>query len=160
MTRKLALIGLGIIGSGLSGGAWAQGAGDGTLAAVNGARPNACAPDRVHADAHREGFGPQKDVTIAELDSVPLKGDPARKVRLVRVTVAPGGVIGWHEHTVDQGMALLVSGSAVEIRNDCSDFLSHRPGAIIKEYATTVHGFRNEGKVPAVFLVVHGLPAE
>jgi quercetin dioxygenase-like cupin family protein len=154
------LIGVGSIVAVLSGGASAQVSSDGALAAINGASPNACAPDRVHSDAHSQGFGPQKDVTIAELDSVPLKGDPARQVRLVRVTVAPGGVIGWHEHASNQGMALLVSGSAVEVRKDCRDFLSHRPGAIIKEYATTVHGFRNDGKIPAVFLVTHGLPAE
>lgn len=130
----------------------------GALAAVNTAKPNACPIARVKQGARSEGFGPQRGVTIIELDTVPMKGEPARRVRLVRVTVAAGGIIGWHAHDEDQGMALLVSGSAVEVRNDCQDALTHRPGSIIKEYADTVHSFRNLGRVPAVFLVMHGLP--
>lgn len=131
---------------------------DSALAAVQSAKPSACPSERVQPGAKTQGFGAQRAVEITELESVPIAGEPARRVRLVRVTVATGGVIGWHEHSGAQGMALLISGSVAELRNDCRDELHHRAGAIIKEYSETVHGFRNTGSSPAVFLVMHGVP--
>lgn len=133
---------------------------DATLAAINAAKENACPAGRVQANARSEAFGPQKDVTIVQLATVPQKSEPARRVRLVRVTVAPGGVIGWHEHSGDQGMAILVSGTATELRNDCRDPIAHKAGDILLESENTAHGFRNTGQVPAVFLVSHGLPKD
>lgn len=148
--------GLGLI---LAGSAAAQ-APDATLAAINAARLNACPAGRAQANARTEAFGDFKGVTIAELATVPQKGEPPRRVHLVRVTVAPGGVIGWHEHSSDQGMAILVSGTATELRGDCRDPIDHKAGDILIESADTAHGFRNTGKVPAVFLVSGGLPKE
>jgi quercetin dioxygenase-like cupin family protein len=134
--------------------------GDATLAAINAAKLNACPAGRAQANARTTAFGDFKGVTIAELATVPQKGEPPRRVHLVRVTVAPGGVIGWHEHSGDQGMAILVSGTATELRNDCRDPIEHKAGDILIESADTAHGFRNSGKVPAVFLVSGGLPRE
>ncbi|MGN6356929.1 MAG: cupin domain-containing protein [Novosphingobium sp.] len=134
--------------------------GDATLAAINAAKLNGCPAGRAQANARTEAFGDFKGVTIAELATVPQKGEPPRRVHLVRVTVAPGGVIGWHEHSGDQGMAILVSGTATELRNDCRDPIEHKAGDILLENENTAHGFRNSGKVPAVFLVAGGLPRE
>lgn len=147
------------LGLGLTGSATAQ-APDATLAAINAAKQNGCPTGRAQANARSEAFGPHQGVTIVELASVPQKGEPPRRVHLVRVTVAPGGVIGWHEHSGDQGMAILVSGTATELRNDCRDPIDHKAGDILLESAETAHGFRNTGKSPAVFLVTHGLPRE
>ena len=135
--------------------AWGR---DSALAAIQSAKPSACPPDRLQPGAQTQGFGPQRDVEITELETVPMAGEPARRVRLLRVTVGPGGVIGWHEHSGAQGIALLISGTVAELRNDCRDELNHRAGAIIKEYSDTAHGFRNTGGSPAVFLVMHGEP--
>lgn len=133
---------------------------DATLAAINAAKLNGCPAGRAQANARTAAYGDFKGVTIAELATVPQKGEPPRRVHLVRVTVAPGGVIGWHEHGSDQGMAILVSGTATELRNDCRDPIEHKAGDILLESADTAHGFRNTGKVPAVFLVSGGLPKE
>ena len=157
--RKITILALsaGVVWASLTVGAAAQTSRDATLAAINAAKQNACPAGRAQANARSEAFGPQKDVTIAELATTPMQGEPARRIRLVRVTVAPGGVIGWHEHAGDQGMAILVSGTATELRNDCRDPLNHKAGDILLESADTAHGFRNIGKIPAVFLVSHGL---
>lgn len=158
--KKLTILALAAgLGLGLAGSAIAQ-APDATLAAINAAEQNGCPAGRTQANARSEAFGPFQGVTIAELASVPQKGEPPRRVHLVRVTVAPGGVIGWHEHSGDQGMAILVSGTATELRNDCRDPIEHKAGDILLESADTAHGFRNTGKVPAVFLVTGGLPRE
>ncbi len=133
---------------------------DATLAAINAAKLNGCPAGRAQANARTEAYGDFKGVTVAELATVPQNGAPPRRVHLVRVTVAPGGVIGWHEHGSDQGMAILVSGTATELRNDCRDPIEHKAGDILIESADTAHGFRNTGKVPAVFLVSGGLPKE
>lgn len=157
--RTITVLAAAILGAGLCTHAVAE-APDATLAAIRSARQNPCPAGRIQAGARTEAFGPQKDVAIEELATTPMKGEPARRVRLVRVTVAPGGVIGWHEHSGDQGMAILVSGSAIELRNDCRDPIAHKAGDILLEYAETAHGFRNDGSVPAVFLVSHGLPRD
>lgn len=132
---------------------------DGALAAVESARVNACPPNRVQSDARAEGFGEFQGVSIDNLASVPMSGAPARTLALQRVTVAPGGIIGWHAHDGGQGMALLVSGRVTEARNDCLDLIAFQPGDVTLETADTVHAFRNDGAEPAVFLVWSGASA-
>jgi quercetin dioxygenase-like cupin family protein len=76
-------------------------------------------------------------------------------VRLRRITVQPGGVIAWHDHTAVQGYAVLVSGEMVELRNTCLDPITYRAGDVALEDAATAHSWRNEGSEPAVILVSH-----
>ena len=132
---------------------------DGALVAVESARVNACPPNRLQSDARTEGFGEFQGVTIDDVASVPMSGAPARTLTLQRVTVAPGGIIGWHAHDSGQGMALLVSGRVTEARNDCLDTIAFEPGDVTRETAGTIHAFRNDGADAAVFLVWSGAPA-
>ena len=71
------------------------------------------------------------------------------------VTLQPGGVIPWHDHTAIQGMALLVSGEMVELRNSCLDPITYRAGDVAIEDAATAHSWRNESDAVAVVLVSH-----
>jgi quercetin dioxygenase-like cupin family protein len=128
---------------------------DATLLAVQNARVRVCPADRIQAGARNEGFGPQSGVVGEDLALTPVASDPTKAVRLRRLTVAPGGVIAWHDHSAVQGMALLVSGEMVELRNSCRDPITYRAGDIAREDAGTAHSWRNETDAPAVVLVSH-----
>lgn len=128
---------------------------DATLLAVQNARVRECPADRIQAGARNEGFGPQSGVVGEDLALTPVASDPTKAVRLRRLTVAPGGVIAWHDHSAVQGMALLVSGEMVELRNTCRDPITYRAGDIAREDAGTAHSWRNETSEQAVVLVSH-----
>ena len=125
------------------------------LEAVMAAAPRACPNGRTLEGANHEAFGPQHGVTGTDIAFTPLASDPTRAVRLRRLVVEPGGVIAWHSHDRVQGMALVVSGEATEIRNTCMDPIVYRAGDVALEDAGTAHGWRNDGDVPAVILVSH-----
>lgn len=126
-----------------------------TVAALEHARVRMCPADRIQTTARSEGFGPTSGVESADVALTPLAHDPTRAVRLRRIIVQPGGVIAWHDHTAIQGMAVLVSGEMVELRNTCLDPLTYHAGDIAMEDAATAHSWRNEGAIPAVILVSH-----
>lgn len=128
---------------------------DATLLAVQNARVRECPADRIEANARTEGFGAQTGVVGEDLALTPLASDPTKAVRLRRLTIAPGGIIAWHDHASVQGMALLVSGEMVELRNSCRDPITYRAGDIAREDADTAHSWRNETDEPAVVLVSH-----
>ncbi|MFO1017285.1 MAG: cupin domain-containing protein [Hyphomonadaceae bacterium] len=128
---------------------------DAALAAIQHARVRECPTERTQAGARSEGFGPQSGVEGVDIAFTPLASDPTRAVRLRRLTVAPGGVIAWHDHRAVQGMALLVSGEMVELRNTCLDPITYRAGDVAREDAGTAHSWRNETSEPAVVLVSH-----
>lgn len=127
---------------------------DPTLRAIQSAHIRECPPGRTLENA-QIGSDPQsRGVTSEDVAVIPL-ADGSRALRLRRITVAPGGIIAWHVHDVNQGMALLVSGEMTEIRNTCLDPIRYRAGDVAREDAGTAHGWRNEGDQPAVFLVTH-----
>jgi quercetin dioxygenase-like cupin family protein len=128
---------------------------DATVAALEGARVRECPADRTQANARSEGFGPTSGVESADVALTPLAHDPTRALRLRRITVQPGGVIAWHDHVAIQGMAVIVSGTMIELRNTCLDPITYRAGDIAREDARTAHSWRNEGDGPAVILVSH-----
>jgi quercetin dioxygenase-like cupin family protein len=128
------------------------------LAAIESAHVIECPPDRTRANAQTEGYGPTTGVEGVDIAFTPLASDPTRAVRLRRITVQPGGVIAWHEHTTLQGMALLVSGEMTELRNTCLDPIVYHAGDVAREDAGTAHSWRNDGGEPAVILVAHVLP--
>jgi quercetin dioxygenase-like cupin family protein len=128
---------------------------DGTIAALEGARVRECPAGRAQAGARGEGFGPTSGVDSVDVALTSLAHDPARALRLRRLTVQPGGVIAWHDHTALQGMALIVSGEMVELRNTCLDPIAYRAGDVAREDAETAHSWRNEGATAAVILVSH-----
>ncbi|HYD87236.1 MAG TPA: cupin domain-containing protein [Vitreimonas sp.] len=129
------------------------------LAAIEHANVRTCPEGRAQIGAHNEGFGPQHGVTARTIAITPAAGEASRIVRLRLLTMAPGAVIAWHSHETTQGMALIVSGQATEIRNSCLDQIIYRAGDVALEDAQTAHGWRNDGDEPAVILVAHYAPA-
>jgi len=128
---------------------------DATVAALENARVRECPADRTRPNARSEGFGPTSGVASADVALTPLAHDATRALRLRRLTVQPGGVIAWHDHTAVQGMAVIVSGEMVELRNTCLDPITYRAGDVAREDVQTAHSWRNEGDTPAVILVSH-----
>jgi len=126
--------------------------------AVQTARVRECPAARRQDNAHREGFGAQSGVTAEDIAFTPLASDPTRALRLRRITVQPGGIIAWHDHTALQGMALVISGEITERRNSCLDDMLYRAGDVALEDANTAHAWRNESDEPTVILVSHVLP--
>jgi quercetin dioxygenase-like cupin family protein len=128
---------------------------DTTIAALENTRVRECPADRTQANARSEGFGATSGMQSADVALTPLAHDPTRAVRLRRLTVQPGGVIAWHDHTAIQGYAVIVSGEMVELRNTCLDPITYRAGDVAREDVSTAHSWRNEGDSPAVILVSH-----
>lgn len=128
---------------------------DTALAAVMSATPRSCPIGRTLAGANYEAFGPQHGVVGTDIALTPAASDPTRAVRMRRLVIEPGGVIAWHSHEATQGMALVVSGQATEIRNTCMDPIVYLAGDVAIEDAGTAHGWRNDGDVPTVVLVAH-----
>ncbi|HRP11242.1 MAG TPA: cupin domain-containing protein, partial [Terricaulis sp.] len=133
---------------------------DAALFAINNARMLECPAGRTQADAHTSGEPASVGVVGETIGVIPLASDPSRVVRLRRLTIAPGGAIGWHDHGAVQGMALMVSGEMVETRNSCLDRMIYRAGDVAREDAATAHSWRNESDQPAVVLTAHVLAAE
>jgi quercetin dioxygenase-like cupin family protein len=128
---------------------------DTALAAIMAAEPRSCPAGRTLEGANHEAFGPQHGVTGEDIALTPLASDPSRAIRLRRLTIEPGGVVAWHTHEAVQGMALIVSGEATEIRNSCMDMIRYRAGDVAIEDAQTAHGWRNDGDGPAVIITAH-----
>jgi len=132
---------------------------DAALAAVNNARVLECPAHRTQANAHASGEPESVGLVGENIGIVPLASDPTRVVRLRRLTIQPGGAIGWHDHSAVQGMALMISGEMVETRNTCLDRMTYRAGDVAREDAGTAHSWRNESDEAAVVLVAHVLSA-
>mgnify|MGYP000978268785 CR=1 FL=1 len=133
---------------------------DAALFAINNARMLECPAGRTQANAHAGGEPANAGFSAETIGMIPLASDPTRVVRLRRLTIAPGGAIGWHDHTAVQGMALVVSGEMVETRNSCLDPLTYRAGDVAREDAATAHSWRNESDEPAVVLTAQVLLAQ
>ena len=97
-----------------------------------------------------------KGVKIAEpvmLDLAPWADDiRGRQLRIRRLEIAPGGVIGLHSHDDRPDVSYLAQGSVVELR--AGGFEEHRPGDTLHAAGKGVtHWVENRGSVPAVLIV-------
>ena len=131
---------------------------DNALAAIQAVNIRTCPVGRSLENVQHDAFGPQHGVVATDIALTPLASDPARAVRMRRIVIEPGGVIAWHMHDQVQGVALIVSGEATEIRNSCMDPIEYRAGDVAMEDAQTAHGWRNDGDVPAVIITAHVVP--
>jgi quercetin dioxygenase-like cupin family protein len=129
--------------------------GDSTLHAIQNAHFKECPANRTQANARSSSDAQGSGTESADLGVVPLASDPTRVVRMRRIIIQPGGIIPWHAHDVNQGMAILLSGEMTEYRNNCLDPIVHRAGDMAREDAATAHGWRNLSDRPAVVLVSH-----
>lgn len=115
-----------------------------------------CPPEQAgagfHQDGPRESSGVESE-TLVSYDLAPHYGIAARGFRIRRLTVAPGGVIGLHEHSTRPGGGYVASGTMTEYRDSCAVGLVYAAGAAVSENAPLSHWWRNEGGAPAVVIV-------
>ena len=80
-----------------------------------------------------------------------IEGFPDRQLLLSRVTVAPGGNIGLHDHADDPTVVYLSSGALANHHDDGgTDEL--RAGQAFVEFDSAQHWVENKSAVPAVFV--------
>lgn len=133
------------------------GAEDATLTAIKSARLAPCPAPATNA--RTTGETPARGITEAELARVALGNDSVgRALRLRRLTIAPDGVIAWHEHGARQGMAYVITGELTEYRNDCADAVKRRAGDVVQEGLGVAHYWRNESGADAIIFVFDAPP--
>jgi len=125
---------------------------DPTLAAIMAATPRTCPPGDASAAPPAEAGLTTVGVSAGDIALTPLASDATRAVRLRRLMIAPGGSVGWHDHRSVQGMAMIVSGEAVEYRVGCARPMTYRAGDVAIEDAGTEHAWRNVSAAPVVIV--------
>ena len=105
-----------------------------------------------------------RKVSVIPLGSVDLAREfTALNERILRgrhITIRPGGSVAWHEHQQRPGVAYLIKGNLIEIRDDGTGVQSHRrqAGEAVFESTGVLHGWRNDSDQPATALVVDLVP--
>jgi quercetin dioxygenase-like cupin family protein len=78
-------------------------------------------------------------------------------LRLRRLTLAPGGLVGHHEHTTAPAVIDLLSGEIVEHRDGAPEII-RRAGEFWAEDASVAHWIENRGNEPAALIVADVVP--
>ena len=99
-------------------------------------------------------------VSVDPLGQLDLRGEiktwKARMLRTRRITIAPGGSVAWHEHEGRPGVAYVLNGTLIEVRDDGSGLrtIKRVAGEAVYELSGVRHGWRNESAEPAEAVVV------
>lgn len=123
-------------------------------------------PDQEKSIAQKLGVkGPTETHGIESseiLGSIGLGEDfealQGRSLRVRRVTVAPGAVVGVHQHTTRPGVLYMLEGELVEVRNDSDEPVTRRKGDTSFEKGGVIHWWRNDSGKTAIALVVDIVP--
>ena len=114
---------------------------------------------KLNADGPRETRG----IKASELlGSIALGDDfpeiSGRSLRVRRVTLEPGGVVGVHQHTRRPGVLYMLEGELVEVRNDSNLPMKRSVGDVSFEKGGVIHWWRNDSGADAIALVVDIVP--
>ncbi|MEJ6001279.1 cupin domain-containing protein [Paucibacter soli] len=105
------------------------------------------------ADAPRE----TKGQTAAVLHSIDLTEEidsvKGRPLRMRRITLQPGGVLGIHTHKDRPTVSYFLQGEVTYHQADKPDVVIH-PGEGFAEGKATTHWAENRGTIPAVWIAV------
>ena len=121
-------------------------------------------PAREQRPAPRVAPSTTAKVSVEPLGSLDLSREFAalqgRMLRTRRITIAPGGSVAWHQHQQRPGVAYLINGSLIEIRDDGTGPLAiqRRAGEAVFESTGVLHGWRNESDHPATAVVIDLVP--
>jgi quercetin dioxygenase-like cupin family protein len=98
-----------------------------------------------------------KGQSAVELRSLDLTGEmdsvAGRPLRMRKVTLEPGGVLGVHNHKDRPAITYLLEGEVVYHQEGKADQVV-RPGGGFAEGRATTHWAENRGSVPAVWIAV------
>lgn len=116
-----------------------------------------CPADRVKPGAVTTGPDMPVGVTdtvIASIDLSAKGGDFSNQMlRLRQLTIAPGGIVPWHEHSMRPANIYVLSGTIEEYRSNCSVPIVHKAGEVTAEFgADLAHWWKNTGTEPVVLL--------
>ena len=107
---------------------------------------------------------PAKDVTDNVLSSVNLATEPTaipgRMLRLRRLTLAPGGVVPWHDHANRPAIIYVVHGTVTEYASNCDVPIVHKAGESTPELHGTAHWWKNTGHTKAELLSADFFPVD
>ena len=96
----------------------------------------------------------QTEELLRSLDlSNELQSTQGRTMRMRKVTLAPGGVLGLHNHVDRPAITYLLQGEMTYHQDGKPDQVVH-PGGGFAEGRATTHWAENTGKVPAVWVAV------
>lgn len=116
-----------------------------------------CPADKVKAGALTSG--PDKpagvtDTVIGSIDLTPKGGDFSNQfLRLRQLTIAPGGIVPWHEHSVRPANIYVLSGTIEEYRANCTVTIVHKAGDVAAEFGKGfAHWWKNTSAEPVVLL--------
>ncbi|MEO1374814.1 MAG: cupin domain-containing protein [Cyanobacteria bacterium J06635_10] len=85
-------------------------------------------------------------------------GLEGRNLRVRRITIAPGGVVGFHEHQKRPGFAYILEGEIVEHRDSGKTIIKHSRDSISFEKTGVNHWWENKGTTDVVALVADIVP--
>jgi quercetin dioxygenase-like cupin family protein len=134
----------------------AAGAGLGAAAFIgfaNFASAGECPADKVMDGAVTAGETMPVGVTdtvIASIDLAPKGGDfKGQLLRMRKLTIAPGGVVPWHEHSERPANIYILSGTIEEYRANCAVPIVHKAGEVAVEFGQGfAHWWKNTGAEP------------
>ncbi len=85
-------------------------------------------------------------------------GLEGRNLRVRKITIAPGGVVAFHEHQKRPGFAYILEGEIVEHRDNGKTTIKHGRGSISFEKTGVNHWWENKGTTDVVALVADIVP--
>jgi quercetin dioxygenase-like cupin family protein len=120
----------------------------GSTAAFAGECPAGKAGENKLANAPTAPVGVVDD----ELASIDLSKENVklseRRLRLRKMTIAPGGIVPFHSHADRPALIKVVSGEIFENSSKCLVPILHKAGEVARESLGTQHWWKNEGTQP------------
>jgi quercetin dioxygenase-like cupin family protein len=94
------------------------------------------------------------DTVIGSIDLSPKGGEfTDQLLRLRQLTIAPGGIVPWHEHSQRPANIYVLSGTIEEYRASCSVPIIHKAGDVAQEFGKGfAHWWKNTSSEPVVLL--------
>jgi quercetin dioxygenase-like cupin family protein len=94
------------------------------------------------------------DTVIGSIDLSPKGGSfKGELLRLRQLTIAPGGIVPWHEHGTRPANIYVLSGTIEEYRANCSAPIVHKAGDVAQEFGKGfAHWWKNTSSEPVVLL--------
>ena len=76
-----------------------------------------------------------------------------RRLRLRRMTIAPGGVVPLHSHEDRPALIMVVSGEIYEYSSQYAVPILHKAGDVAREFMGTRHWWKNTGTQPVMLTI-------